>query len=153
MDMVRLGIGLHGIASTPNEQRQLQMVATLKTTISQIRQVKAGETVGYSRKGRLEKDTLLATVGIGYADGLSRRLGNGNGYMLVDGHKAPIVGSVCMDMTMIDITGIPSAREGTEVIVFGQSPSILDIAQATDTIPYEVLTGISGRVKRIYFHE
>lgn len=153
MDMVRLGIGLHGIASTPNEQRQLQMVATLKTTISQIRQVKAGETVGYSRKGRLEKDTLLATVGIGYADGLSRRLGNGNGFMLVDGHKAPIVGSVCMDMTMIDITGIPSAREGTEVIVFGQSPSILDIAQATGTIPYEVLTGISGRVKRIYFHE
>ncbi len=153
MDMVRLGIGLHGIASTPNEQRQLQMVATLKTTISQIRQVKAGETVGYSRRGRLEKDTLLATVGIGYADGLSRRLGNGNGYMLVDGHKAPIVGSVCMDMTMIDITGIPSAREGTEVIVFGQSPSILDIAQATGTIPYEVLTGISGRVKRIYFHE
>ena len=153
MDMVRLGIGLHGIASTPNEQRQLQMVATLKTTISQIRQVKAGETVGYSRRGRLEKDTLLATVGIGYADGLSRRLGNGNGYMLVDGYKAPIVGSVCMDMTMIDITGIPSAREGTEVIVFGQSPSILDIAQATGTIPYEVLTGISGRVKRIYFHE
>jgi alanine racemase len=153
MDMVRLGIGLHGIASTPNEQRQLQMVATLKTTISQIRQVKAGETVGYSRRGRLEKDTLLATVGIGYADGLSRRLGNGNGYMLVDGHKAPIVGSVCMDMTMIDITGIPSAREGAEVIVFGQSPSILDIAQATGTIPYEVLTGISGRVKRIYFHE
>lgn len=151
-DMVRLGIGLHGIAATPNEQRQMQSVATLKTTISQIRQVKEGETIGYSRVGIARKDMTVATVGIGYADGLSRRLGNGAGSMQVMDRQAPVIGNVCMDMTMIDITGIP-AREGTEVIVFGQSPSILDIARITGTIPYEVLTGISGRVKRVYFHE
>ncbi len=151
-DMVRLGIGLHGIAATPHEQRQLQMVATLKTTISQIKQVKPGETVGYSRKGVAQKEMTIATVGIGYADGLSRRLSNGVGKMLVMGQYAPVIGSVCMDMTMIDITGIP-AREGTEVVVFGQGPNILDIAAQTNTIPYEVLTGISERVKRVYFHE
>jgi Alr-MurF fusion protein len=152
MDMVRLGIGLHGVAATANEQRQLQMVATLKTTISQIKQVKAGETIGYSRKGVAKQDMTIATVGIGYADGFNRHLGNGVGKMLVMGHFAPVVGSVCMDMTMIDITGIP-AREGTEVIVFGNEYSILEIAKQLDTIPYEVLTGISARVKRVYFHE
>ncbi len=152
LDMVRLGIGLHGFASSAHEQRQLQMVATLKTTISQIKQVKAGETIGYSRKGKAQREMTIATVGIGYADGLSRRLSNGVGRMMVMGQFAPVVGSVCMDMTMIDITGIP-AREGSEVIVFGQDPSILDIASQTGTIPYEVLTGISERVKRVYFHE
>lgn len=151
-DMVRLGIGLHGVAATMNEQRQMQMVATLKTTISQIKQIHPGETVGYSRRGVAQKEMTIATVGIGYADGLSRRLGNGVGKMMVMGQLAPIVGSVCMDMTMIDITGIP-AREGTEVIVFGQEPSIITLAQQTGTIPYEVLTGISERVKRVYFHE
>lgn len=151
-DMVRLGIGLHGVAATPNEQRQLQMVATLKTTISQIKHIKPGETIGYSRRGVAAKEMTIGTVGIGYADGLSRRLGNGTGTMMVMGQPAPIVGSVCMDMTMIDITGIP-AREGTEVIVFGNAPTIIDIAQQTGTIPYEVLTGISERVKRVYFHE
>lgn len=151
-DMVRLGIGLHGIAATTHEQRQLQMVATLKTTISQIKHLKAGDTVGYSRKGVAQKEMTIATVGIGYADGLSRRLGNGVGQMLVQGHLVPIVGSVCMDMTMIDVTGI-QVREGTEVIVFGQQPSILDIAAQTNTIAYEVLTGISERVKRVYFQE
>ena len=151
-DMVRLGIGLHGIAASANEQRQLQPVATLKTTISQIKQVKAGETVGYSRKGVALKDMTIATVGIGYADGLNRKLSNGMGKMLVMGQLAPVVGSICMDMTMIDISGIP-AREGTEVIVFGQNPDIISIASQTDTIPYEVLTGISDRVKRVYFHE
>jgi len=151
-DMVRLGIGLHGIASSPNEQRQLQMVSTLKTTISQIRQVKAGDTVGYSRKGVADREMTIATVGIGYADGLSRRLGNGVGQMMVMGQLVPVVGSICMDMTMIDITGIP-AKEGSEVIVFGQEPNIISIANLTGTIPYEVLTGISERVKRVYFHE
>jgi Alr-MurF fusion protein len=152
LDMVRLGIGLHGVAATANEQRQLQMVATLKTTISQIKQVKAGETIGYSRRGVAKQDMTIATVGIGYADGFNRHLGNGVGKMLVLGQFAPIVGSVCMDMTMIDITGIP-AREGTEVIVFGSEYSILEIAKQLDTIPYEVLTGISARVKRVYFQE
>ena len=150
--MVRLGIGLHGIAGVPNEQRQLQLVSTLKTTISQIRYVKAGETIGYGRRGVAKSDMTLATVGIGYADGLNRRLGNGVGGMMVLGKLVPIVGSVCMDMTMIDITGT-QAKEGTEVIVFGQEYSILEIAKKIDTIPYEVLTSISGRVKRIYFHE
>jgi alanine racemase len=152
LDMVRLGIGLHGIASTTHEQRQLQMVASLKTTISQIKQVKAGDTIGYSRKGIAQKDMLIGTVGIGYADGLNRKLSNGVGKMLVLGKEVPIVGSICMDMTMIDITGL-QAKEGTEVIVFGQDYSIIDIAHALDTIPYEVLTGVSERVKRVYFHE
>jgi len=152
LDMVRLGIGLHGVAATANEQRQLQMVATLKTTISQIKQVKSGETVGYSRRGVANQDMTIATVGIGYADGFNRKLGNGVGKMLVLGQFAPVVGSVCMDMTMIDITGIP-AKEGTEVIVFGNEYSILEIAKQLDTIPYEVLTGVSARVKRVYFHE
>ena len=95
----------------------------------------------------------VATVGIGYADGLSRRLGNGVVKMMVLGQKAPILGSICMDMTMIDVSGIPNAKEGTEVIVFGADPSILDISSEIETIPYEVLTGISERVKRVYFHE
>jgi len=151
-EMVRLGIGLHGITSSPHDKRQLQVVSTLKTTISQIKHIKAGESVGYSRKFTATKDISIATVGVGYADGLSRRLGNGVGKMLIDGFFAPIVGSVCMDMTMIDVTGIP-AREGMEVIVFGQDYTILDLAEQMDTIPYEVLTGISERVKRVYFQE
>ncbi len=151
-EMVRLGIGLHGIAATANEQRQLQMVATLKTTISQLKTVSAGDTIGYSRRGVAQRDMLIATVGIGYADGLSRRLGNGVGKMLVNGQLAPIVGSICMDMTMLDVTGM-DVREGMEVIVFGQENSIIEIAQQLGTIPYEVLTGISERVKRVYYHE
>ena len=151
-EMVRLGIGLHGIAATANEQRQLQMVATLKTTISQLKTVSAGDTIGYSRRGVAQRDMLIATVGIGYADGLSRRLGNGVGKMMVNGQLAPIVGSICMDMTMLDVTGM-DVREGMEVIVFGQENSIIEIAQQLGTIPYEVLTGISERVKRVYYHE
>ncbi len=151
-EMVRLGIGLHGIASTANEQRQLQMVSTLKTTVSQIKHLHAGDTIGYSRKGIAKKEMTIATVGIGYADGLNRRLGNGVGKMLVMGQLAPIVGNICMDMTMIDITGIP-AREGTEVVIFGQDYTIMELAKQMETIPYEVLTSISSRVKRVYYHE
>jgi alanine racemase len=151
-EMVRLGIGLHGIAATPAEQKQLQTISTLKTTISQIKMIKAGESVGYNRKGIATHDMQIATVGIGYADGLSRRLGNGNGKMLVNGKPAPIIGNVCMDMTMIDITDLP-AREGDEVIVFGNEYTISQMAVDMETIPYEVLTNISQRVKRIYFHE
>ncbi len=151
-EMVRLGIGLHGVAPTANEQRQMQMVSTLKTTISQIKHLHTGDTIGYSRKGIAKKEMTIATVGIGYADGLSRRLGNGVGKMLVMGQFAPIVGSICMDMTMIDITGIP-AREGTEVIIFGPDYTILELANQMGTIPYEVLTSISSRVKRVYYHE
>ena len=151
-EMVRLGIGLHGIAATPAEQKQLQAVSTLKTTISQIKTVKAGESVGYNRKGLATQDMQIAIVGIGYADGLNRRLGNGAGKMLVNGKFASIIGNVCMDMTMIDITDIP-AQEGDEAIVFGNDYTISEMAIDMNTIPYEVLTNVSQRVKRIYFHE
>ncbi len=151
-EMVRLGIGLHGIAATASEQNHLQMVSSLKTTISQIRHISAGDTVGYNRVGKAERDMDIAVVGIGYADGLSRRLGNGKGKMFVHGKPVPVFGNVCMDMTMLDITSIP-AREGDEVTVFGNEYSIMDMARDLDTIPYEVLTGVSERVKRVYYHE
>ncbi len=151
-EMVRLGIGLYGIASTSNEQLHLKQVATLKTTISQIKSVRANETVGYSRKGKLKRDTLIATVAIGYADGLNRRLGNGAGKLLVNGRAVPIVGNVCMDMCMLDVTDVP-AREGDEVIVFGKQLPVTEMAQVLGTIPYEVLVNVSQRVKRIYYHE
>lgn len=151
-DMVRLGIGLHGIAAGPNEQRQMQTVATLKTTISQIKNIKATESIGYGRKVFAEKDMVIGIVGIGYADGLNRRLGNGRGKMLVNGMFAPIVGNVCMDMCMLDLTDI-STKEGAEVLVFGQEYPVTEMAGLLETIPYEILTNVSQRVKRIYFHE
>lgn len=152
MDMVRIGIGLHGIAPTPSEQRQLQTVATLKSTISQIKTVKAGETVGYSRKALVQNDRQIAIVAIGYADGINRYMGNGNCKMLVNGKFAPTIGNICMDMCMLDITDIV-AEEGDEVVVFGNDYTISQLAGDLKTIPYEILTGISQRVKRIYFHE
>ncbi|MBK8586765.1 MAG: bifunctional UDP-N-acetylmuramoyl-tripeptide:D-alanyl-D-alanine ligase/alanine racemase [Bacteroidetes bacterium] len=151
-EMVRLGIGLYGFAATPNEQNHLEQVATLKTTISQIKNVAANETIGYSRKGKLKRDSIVATVAIGYADGISRRLSNGVGKMMVNGKLAPILGNVCMDMCMLDITDIP-AKEGDEVIVFGTDYSVTEMAKATGTIPYEILVNVSQRVKRVYFHE
>jgi alanine racemase len=151
-DMARLGIGLHGIAAGPNEQKHLQFVSSLKTTITQIKTVRAHDTVGYSRRGVVSRDTQIATVGIGYADGFNRRLGNGVGHMMVNGKSCPVIGSVCMDMTMIDTTDA-EAREGDEVIVFGAGYTILDMARDLGTIPYEVLCGVSQRVKRVYFHE
>lgn len=152
LDMVRLGIGMYGISSNDFEKTQLQNVSTLKTTISQIKHVKAGETIGYSRKGVLSRSSRIATVPIGYADGLSRRLGNGRGKMFVNGYPAPIVGNVCMDMTMLDVTDV-SANEGDEVIVFGDHYPISELAKDMDTIPYEVLTSVSRRVKRVYYHD
>lgn len=151
-EMVRLGIGLYGIGANEAEQSQLRNVSTLKTTISQIKTIAANDTIGYSRKGVAAKDMRIATVPIGYADGLSRKLGNGKGHMMVKGLMAPVVGNVCMDMCMIDITGI-TASEGDEVIVFGEKPSIAETARRVDTIPYEVLTNVSRRVKRIYYQE
>jgi alanine racemase len=151
-EMVRLGIGLYGFSSTAYEQQQLQQVATLKTTISQIRNVPAKETIGYNRKGKLKRDSVIATIAIGYADGISRRLGNGNGSMLVNGKLAPIIGNVCMDMCMLDITEV-QAREGDEVIVFGSEYPVSIMADAIGTIPYEVLVNVSQRVKRVYFQE
>ncbi|TAL57862.1 MAG: bifunctional UDP-N-acetylmuramoyl-tripeptide:D-alanyl-D-alanine ligase/alanine racemase, partial [Bacteroidetes bacterium] len=151
-EMVRLGIGLYGIGTNSEEQAQLKNVSTLKTTISQIKNIPAGESVGYGRKFVTKKDMRIATVPIGYADGLSRRLSNGKGKMIIKDKKASIVGSVCMDMCMLDITDI-QCSEGDEVIVFGSEYSAYEIAKDMDTIPYEVFTGISRRVKRVYFQE
>jgi alanine racemase len=151
-DMVRLGIGLYGIGVNPSEQAHLQNVSTLKTSISQIKNIPVNETIGYSRKGVLKRDTKVATVPIGYADGLSRKLGNGNGKMIVKGKSAPIIGNVCMDMCMIDITDI-NANENDEVIVFGEAYPIAEVAKDIGTIPYEVLTSVSRRVKRVYYQE
>ncbi len=151
-EMVRLGIGLHGIAATEDERKFLQPAASLKTTISQIRNVKRDESIGYSRRSIANKDMVIAITGIGYADGFPRALSNGVGTMVVKGKQAPVTGNVCMDMTMIDITGIDAA-EGDEVIVFGNGLPIEHLAKSAGTIPYEILTGISQRVKRVYFQE
>ena len=151
-DMVRLGIGLYGLDGSGKLQDKLIPVSTLKTTISQIKHLKKGDSVGYGRVGKVSKNKTIATVGIGYADGLSRKLSNGKGSMLVNGALVPIIGNVCMDMAMLDITGI-EAKEGDEVIVFGDNPRIETVAQAAETIAYEILTGISTRVKRVYFQE
>jgi alanine racemase len=152
-DMVRLGIGLYGVDSANENQLALQTVVTLKSTIAQIRNVAKHETVGYNRKGILSRNSRIATVRIGYADGYSRSLGNGNGYMWLRGKKAPVIGNICMDMTMIDVTDIPDAMEGDEVEVFGRQIPVQQLAEASGTIAYEIMTGISQRVKRIYVEE
>jgi alanine racemase len=161
MDMVRLGIGLYGIDSADSHQLDLadfhqldlQEVSTLKTTIAQIKHLREGDTIGYNRRGIATAGTVIATVRIGYADGYSRRLGNGAGKMWVNGRLAPTIGVISMDMTMIDITGIPDVREGDEVIVFGKELSVKQLALWAETIPYEILTSVSQRVKRVYFEE
>lgn len=151
-DMVRLGISLYGIAANAQEQKMLENVSSLKTNISQIKTITPGESVGYNRAWKAEKSTTIATIPIGYADGLSRRLSNGRGTMLVNGKPVKVAGNICMDMTMLDITGI-DCSEGDEVIIFGEQLPITGLAKAMDTIPYEILTGISRRVKRVYFQE
>lgn len=153
LDMVRLGIGLYGVDSAPEHQLHLQTVATLKTTIAQLRQVKTGDTIGYNRRGKVTRDSLIATIRIGYADGFSRRLGNGNGWVFIKDGLYPVIGSVCMDMTMIDVTGLSDIKVGDEVEVFGNHLPIEKVASWCGTIAYEILTGISQRVKRIYVEE
>jgi alanine racemase len=152
MDMVRLGIGLYGINPSEENFSELQPVATLKTVISQIKKIKPGETVGYGRKGKAEKELTVATIAIGYADGFTRSFSQGKGFVLVNGKKAPVIGNVCMDMTMTDITGI-KASEGDEVIIFGEGLPIYEVAQSIGTIPYEILTNTSTRVKRVFVTE
>ncbi|WP_207625782.1 bifunctional UDP-N-acetylmuramoyl-tripeptide:D-alanyl-D-alanine ligase/alanine racemase [Niastella populi] len=153
LDMVRLGIGLYGGDSSGEGGLDLREVSTLKSTIAQIKELKEGETVSYGRRGVVTRDTRIATVRIGYADGYPRLLGHGVGKMLVNGHLAPVIGTVCMDMTMIDITNISHVREGDEVIVFGGALPVKQVAHWAQTIPYELLAGVSQRVKRIYFEE
>ncbi|WP_374164457.1 bifunctional UDP-N-acetylmuramoyl-tripeptide:D-alanyl-D-alanine ligase/alanine racemase [Arcticibacter sp. MXS-1] len=152
-DMVRLGIGLYGVDSVfGSSGSPLEPVARLKTSISQIKQLKKGDAVGYNRKGVMPHNGQVATVKIGYADGYDRKLGNGIGKMLVNGVPVPTIGNICMDMCMLDITGV-EAREGDEVIVFNEQLPVQELARLLGTIPYEVLTGISQRVKRVYYYE
>ena len=150
MDMCRLGLGLYGINSRNNEI--INNVSTLKTTILQLRKVLAGESIGYSRKTILDKDSVIAAIPIGYADGLDRHLSNRNGYCLVNGKKADYVGNICMDVAMIDVTGI-DCKEGDSVEIFGDNLPVTVLSDIIGTIPYEVLTGISNRVKRVYFQD
>jgi alanine racemase len=150
MDMCRLGLGLYGV--DPRDNRILSTVSTLKTTILQMRHVPAGDTVGYSRKGRIDRDSVIAAIPIGYADGLNRHLGNRHCYCLVNGQKAEYVGNICMDVAMIDVTGI-DCREGDQVEIFGEHLPVTVLSDITDTIPYEILTGVSNRVKRVYFQD
>lgn len=149
-DMVRLGLGLYGIS--PVGDRLLHPISTLKSTILQIHEVPESETIGYSRRGQLTRPSRIASLPIGYADGLNRRLGNGRGYCIVNGRPAPYVGNICMDVCMIDVTDIP-CHEGDSVEIFGPTLPVTQLAQWLDTIPYEVLTGISTRVRRIYMVE
>ena len=148
LDMVRLGLGLYGI--DPIDNRVLHNVATLRTTILQIRDVPAGDSIGYSRKTVLDRPSRIAAIPIGYADGLNRHLGNRRGYCLVNGQKADYVGNICMDVCMIDVTDIP-CREGDSVEIFGDTLPVTVLSDLLGTIPYEVLTSVSNRVKRVYF--
>ena len=150
MDMCRLGIGLYGV--DPRDNHILHTVSTLKTTILQLRHVPKGETVGYSRKGKIERDSVIAAIPIGYADGLNRHLGNRNCYCLVKGQKAEYVGNICMDVAMIDVTDIPCV-EGDQVEIFGEHLPVTVLSDTLDTIPYEIMTGVSNRVKRVYFQD
>ena len=150
LDMCRLGLGLYGI--NPRNNAIINNVSTLRTTILQLREVKAGDTVGYSRRGTIDHDSVIAAIPIGYADGLNRRLGNRNGYCLVNNQRAEYVGNICMDVAMIDVTGI-DCHEGDSVEIFGDNLPVTVLSDALQTIPYEVLTGISNRVNRVYFQD
>lgn len=152
-DMVRLGLGLYGIDLSRHVQKQLIPIGTLKTTIAQIHELPAGSYVGYDLREQVQRKSRIATVNIGYADGYFRDFGNRKGYMLVKGKTAPVVGSVCMDMCMLDVTDIPHAETGDEVIVFGENPHLNQLSDWAKTIPYEIMTAISQRVNRIYVEE
>ncbi|HBJ76827.1 MAG TPA: bifunctional UDP-N-acetylmuramoyl-tripeptide:D-alanyl-D-alanine ligase/alanine racemase [Porphyromonadaceae bacterium] len=151
MEMVRLGIGLYGVPACG--EKGVFPISVLKSNILQIQKVSKGQTVGYGGENPLQRDSLIAIVPIGYADGLNRHLGNEAGYMMVRGKKCPIIGNVCMDATMIDVTDVLDAKEGDEAIIFGKQPSVVEIAKTLKTIPYEVLTSVSSRVKRVYVKE
>lgn len=153
LDMVRLGIGLYGIDPTGEFRDKVLPVATLKTVVSQIKKVAAGDSIGYGRLGVAQNDIIIATIAIGYADGYSRSFGNGAGRVSIRGKKASVVGNVCMDMTMVDVTHIAEVVEGDEVIIFGKDNSIYEVAAQANTIPYEILTNTSERVKRVFFAE
>jgi alanine racemase len=150
-DMVRLGIGLFGTGATPGIA--LQPATRLLTTVAQVKQVNAGESVGYGRHAMLSRNSTIATVRIGYADGYRRAMGNGTGSMWLHGQAVPVVGNVCMDMTMLDVTDLPCVKPGDRVEVFGDHISVNELARWCNTIPYEIMTGISRRVKRVLVEE
>ena len=150
-DMVRLGIGLYGV-SPMGEDATLHPISALKTIILQIHDIPADETVGYSRRGKLTRPSRIAALPIGYADGLNRRFGNGNGYCIIAGKRAPYVGNICMDVCMVDVTDI-DCKEGDEVEIFGKDLPVTRLAEWIGTIPYEVLTSISTRIKRVYYSD
>lgn len=152
-DMVRLGLGLYGIDSSGVLNNQLHQISTLRTTIAQIKQIPAGETIGYSRRGKAPKDMRIATICIGYADGYPRSLSNGEAFVMVNNKPAKLIGSIAMDMCMVDITDIDAVQEGDEVIVFGDALPIQQVADWAHTIPYEIMTSIAQRVKRVYVNE
>ncbi|AOW08511.1 bifunctional UDP-N-acetylmuramoyl-tripeptide:D-alanyl-D-alanine ligase/alanine racemase [Flavobacterium gilvum] len=151
-DMVRLGIGLYGVSNDSEEQKYLENVGTLKSVISQIRTIQSGESVGYGRRFMANRESRIATIPIGYADGISRHWGNGIGFVTIKNKKAPVLGSVCMDMLMVDVTEI-DCKEGDSVVIFGESPTVSYMAEQLKTIPYEILTSISQRVKRVFYRE
>jgi len=152
--MVRLGIGLYGIDSAvPASENALQPIAGLKTSVSQVKKIPAGETIGYGRNGSLAKNGKIATIRIGYADGYLRAFGNGVGKMMIRGVRVPTVGNISMDMCMLDVSNVPDIREGDEVTVFNEELRIEELATQIGTIPYEILTNVSQRVKRVYFYE
>jgi alanine racemase len=151
-EMVRLGLGLYGVSSNAEDQAYLENVGTLRSVISQIKFIPAGDTVGYNRAWTASRPSRIGVVPIGYADGLDMRLGNGDGRLQVNGHLVPIVGKICMDMCMVDLTDI-EAEEGDEVTVFGDKIGVAELASKAGTIPYEFLTGISSRVKRVYYYD
>ena len=151
-DMVRLGIGLYGVSNDVDEQKYLENVGTLKSIISQIRTIQAGESVGYGRGFIANKTSKIATIPIGYADGISRAWGNNIGFVTINKQKATIIGRICMDMLMVDVSGI-NCKEGDQVILFGESPTVTFMAKQLQTIPYEILTSISQRVKRVFYRE
>jgi Alr-MurF fusion protein len=153
LDMVRLGIGMYGIDSADLHKLNLQTVATLRTTVAQVKHLTTGESVSYNRRSIVKRNSVIATVRLGYADGYPRRLGNAVGSMYIGGKLAPVIGTVCMDMVMLDVTDIPGIKEGDDVIVFGKQLPVQQLAAWAGTIPYEIMTGISQRVKRVYFEE
>ena len=150
--MVRLGLGLYGVDPSGSSVLNLRSVARLTTSISQLKYLQPGDTVGYGRTFVAHKPMVSATLPIGYADGFDRRLSNGNGRVFINGKAAPVLGRVCMDMIMVDVTEI-DCKEGDQAEVFGRHQRIEDLARAMETIPYEVLTGLSSRIKRVYFRD
>lgn len=151
-DMVRLGIGLYGVGNDATERKQLQTVGTLKTVILQVKDIETGESIGYSRRYIASGPTRIATLPIGYADGIPRAWGRQGGYVTINNKKAPITGTISMDMMMVNVTGI-DCKEGDTAIIFGSAPTVVEMAEALDTIPYEILTSISQRVKRVFYKE